>query len=62
MPTHQPLPGPGRIAATSTCRWCAQPIDRHSRYGWLHASGAFILCRQPRPDAPPLPAAEPDEG
>jgi hypothetical protein len=61
-PRHQPLPGPGRVVALSTCRWCRQSIEQHSLYGWVHISGALILCRQPAPGAPPLCTAEPDEG
>jgi hypothetical protein len=39
------LPGPPRIVATATCRSCKQAIERHSLYGWVHVSGAFLLCR-----------------
>jgi hypothetical protein len=52
-----PLSGPPRIVAASTCRWCRQTIERHSLYGWVHTTEAFILCRQTA--SLPLCQAEP---
>ncbi len=56
---HRPMPGPPRIVARSSCRWCGQEIGLHSRWGWLHLDAGLLLCREAEPSAPPLCVAEP---
>ena len=54
----QPLPGPPRLVAFGTCRWCGTKIGLHSWWGWLHLDAGFILCMEPTEDAEPLCRAE----
>lgn len=56
---HLPLPGPGRIVATTDCRWCSYPVGLHSRFGWFHVADGFVLCRRPAWARLPLCHAEP---